>query len=69
MSNKIELSINKKFVAGFLTYNALLSLQQDYWGKDETIRHITNNWVTAWVSIPISLICLGLAFWLCLGDE
>jgi hypothetical protein len=65
VNSNIEFSISKKFVAGFLTCSAVRSLQQDYWGRDETIRHVVNDWVTAWWTVPAALVCLGLAVWLC----
>ena len=66
MNSNIEFSISKKFVAGFLTCCAIRSLQQDYWGRDETIRHVVNDWVSAWWTVPLALVWLGLAIWLCL---
>ena len=63
--DSIHFSINKKFLAGILTLSALRSLQQDWWGRDETIRHVVNDWTTPWITVPIAIGFILIGGWLC----
>ena len=61
----ITFSINRKFLAGMLTLSAMRSLQQDWWGRDETIRHVVNGWTTWKITVPVAIGFLIFAAWLC----
>lgn len=61
----LTFSISKKFAAGILTFWAVQSLQMDCLGMDGTIRHIANNWVSPWVTVPLAIVVLVIAAFLC----
>lgn len=58
-------SISKKFLAGFLTHSAIVSLLQDYWGMEGTIRRMVNGWMSAWITVPVAIALLVLSAYLC----
>lgn len=61
----LRLEISRKFVAGWLTLSALQSLQQDYWGMEGTVRHVVNDWTSWKITVPIAILYLVIAIWLC----
>lgn len=63
------ISLSKKFVAGFLTCSAVRSLQQDYWGMEGTIRHVVNDWVSWRITVPLAILLLIVALWLCVNPK
>lgn len=65
----ITFSINKKFLAGVLTLAALRSLQQDWWGRDETIRRVVDGWVSWKITVPIAIGYLIAALFLCRNPQ
>lgn len=50
-----------KFYAGGLFTVCILSLLQDFIGKEQYIEMVQNYWVSAWISIPLALICIVCA--------
>ena len=65
MRNTITFSLNKSFMAGWLSCYAINSLQQDYWGMEGTVRHVVNGWMPAWITVPIAIGVLVIALALC----
>lgn len=61
----LTISLSKKFLAGYLCHAAMVSLLQDYWGMEGTIRHMVNGWVSAWITVPVAVALLIFAGWLC----
>jgi hypothetical protein len=47
-----------KFFAGSIFTLSVLSLVQDFMGKEAYIEHVTNNWASAWITVPLALVLL-----------
>ena len=61
----LTFSIPKKFLAGILCHAAVLSLRQDCWGMEGTIRRMVNGWMSAWITVPAAIGILILSAYLC----
>lgn len=52
----------KQFWAGVLAQIGISSLIQDIVGKEEYLRHVEANWISAAITIPLAVMVLGIAF-------
>jgi hypothetical protein len=50
--------------SGFISALALVSLFQDYCGKEGYIEVVRNHWMSAYITVPLALAALLLSFWL-----
>ena len=48
------------YLLGFAFHSALNSLIQDLLGKDRYINVVQNYWVDSTISMPISIVCVGI---------
>ena len=51
----------KQFWSGVLFHGGVISLHQDYQGKEEYIKHVNEHWVNASVTVPIALFMIFVA--------
>ena len=52
------------FLAGILAGSAIRSLQQDMVGMENYVVIARAGWVSAWYTVPLALVMLGLAIFL-----
>ena len=52
----------KKFFSGILIYTGIISLNQDFMGKENYIEWANTHWIDAKITIPIAIcfILIGL---------
>lgn len=50
------------FIAGWLANTASRSLQQDMLGKEKCLAMYEAAWVSPWITVPIALLLLWLAW-------
>lgn len=54
------------FYAGMFMTLAIHSFYQDYYGKEAYIKHISENWTSAYISVPLAIIFIIVA-WILMG--
>jgi hypothetical protein len=52
----------KLFLAGVLSYSAILSISQDIYGLERYIVYIRENWIDSSITIPLALFMLTVSF-------
>jgi len=50
------------FLSGWITNSAFRSLQQDMLGKEKCLAMYEAAWVTPWITVPVALLMLWMAW-------
>ena len=49
------------FFCGAMVALSMMSLYQDFLGKDGFVKHVQDHWISGWWTVPIALVLLLLA--------
>lgn len=58
-----------KFWAGWISYGAIRSLIQDYWGPDKMIQMVKEDWIDASITVPLALAMIIISICLYFKEE
>ena len=56
-----RLIVSTSFFCGILAYGSVRSLVQDYYGLEGYIQSCRDHWISAWVTVPISVLFFLIA--------
>lgn len=54
----------RSFLAGIIFHSATRSLYEDLLGKERYLRMVDVGWMSAWITVPIALVMIGIVLFL-----